>query len=143
MHALEFTEYVNIGIADLEDGEFRIGLKYSSRKSIVVAIRSYTISRRVNYNLIRASLIRKKGCWEIRRYNGRHTCTIGTISQDHSKLNSDIVVEAIRPLVETDPSMKKSRAKVFGGWEESQQAFPWWFSIMVQKRLGSIVQIET
>ncbi|RYQ96622.1 hypothetical protein Ahy_B08g092445 [Arachis hypogaea] len=119
--------------------------------------------------LIRASLIRKKGCWEIRRYNGRHTCTIGTISQDHSKLDSDTVAEAIRPLVETDPSIKvksiiaevqsrfnytisyrkawlakqKSIAKVFSGWEDSYQALPWWLSIMVQKKPGSVVQIET
>ncbi|RYR30067.1 hypothetical protein Ahy_B01g054890 [Arachis hypogaea] len=29
---------------------------------------------------------------------------MGTISQDHSKLDSDTVAEAIRPLVETEPS---------------------------------------
>ncbi|XP_072093793.1 uncharacterized protein [Arachis hypogaea] len=103
----KFPEYTNIGVVDLEEGEFRIGMEYSSRKSIVEAIRSYTISRGVDYTvyksepqtfyakckmyshgcdwLIRTSLIRKKGCWEIRRYNGRHTCTIGTVSQDYSK----------------------------------------------------------
>ncbi|RYR70129.1 hypothetical protein Ahy_A03g016642 [Arachis hypogaea] len=107
-------------VADYEDGEFRIGMEYNSRKSVVAAIRSYTISRGVDYDvyeseaqtfyakckmyghgcdwLIRASLIQKKGCWEIRRYNGRHTCTMGTISQDHSKLDSDIVTEAITPM---------------------------------------------
>ncbi|XP_015950212.1 uncharacterized protein LOC107475088 [Arachis duranensis] len=128
MHGPEFPEYANIGIADPEDGEFWIGMEYSSRKSVVAAIRSYTISRGVDYDvyepepqtfytkckmygrecdwLIRASLIRKKGCWEICRYNGRHTCTIGTISQDHSKLDSDTVAKTIRPLVETDPSIK-------------------------------------
>ncbi|XP_072087073.1 uncharacterized protein [Arachis hypogaea] len=119
--------------------------------------------------LIRANFIRKKGCWEIRRYNDRHTCTIGTISQDHSKLDSDTVAEAIRPLVETDSSIKvksiiaevqsrfnytishrkawlakqKSIAKVFGGFEDSYQALPWWLSVMVQKMPGSVVQIET
>ncbi|RYR31730.1 hypothetical protein Ahy_B01g056609 [Arachis hypogaea] len=31
---------------------------------------------------------------------------MGTISQDHSKLDSDTVPEAITPLVETDPSIK-------------------------------------
>ncbi|RYR73293.1 hypothetical protein Ahy_A02g007649 isoform C [Arachis hypogaea] len=149
------------GVADPEDGEFRIGMEYSSRKSVVAAIRSYTIARGVDYDvyeserqtfyakckmygrgcdwLIRASLIRKKGCW------------------------------AIKPLVETDPSIKvktiiakvqsrfnytisyrkawllkqKSIAKVFGDWEESYQALPWWLSVMVQKMLGSVVQIET
>ncbi|XP_057740447.1 uncharacterized protein LOC130957615 [Arachis stenosperma] len=128
MHAPEFPEYVNIGIADPEDGEFRIGMEYRSRKSVVAAIRRYTIIRGVDYDvyesepqtfyakckmygrgcdwLIRASLIRKKDCWEIRRYNGRHTCTMGTISQDHSKLDSDTVADSILPLVETDPSIK-------------------------------------
>ncbi|RYR07472.1 hypothetical protein Ahy_B05g074831 [Arachis hypogaea] len=102
MHTPKFSEYANIGVADPEDGEFRIGMEYSSRKSVVASIRSYTISRGVDYNvyesepqtfyakcktygrgcdwLIRASLIRKKGCWEIHRYNGRHTCTMGTNS---------------------------------------------------------------
>ncbi|XP_057756403.1 uncharacterized protein LOC130975662 [Arachis stenosperma] len=191
MHAPEFSEYANRGIADPEDREFRIGMEYSSRKSVVAAIRSFTISRGVDYDvyesepqtfytkckmyghgcdwLIRASLIRRKGCWEIRRYNGRHTCTIRTISQDHSKLDSDIVTEAIRPLVEMDLSIKvksiiaevqsrfnyiisyrkawlakqKSVANVFGDWEESYQALPWWLSVMVQKIPGSVVQIET
>ncbi|XP_016199073.2 uncharacterized protein LOC107640037 [Arachis ipaensis] len=178
-------------VANPEDGEFRIEMEYSSRKTVVAAIRSYTIARGVDYDvyesepqtfyakckmygcgcdwLIRASLIRKKGCWEIRRYNGRHTCSMGVISQDHSKLDSNTVAEAIRPLVETDPSIKvksiiaeiqsrfnytisyrkawlakqKSIAKVFGDWEESYQALPWWLLVMVQKMPGSVVQIET
>ncbi|KAL4337912.1 hypothetical protein AHAS_Ahas12G0157600 [Arachis hypogaea] len=29
MHAPEFPEYANIGVADLEDGEFKIGMEYS------------------------------------------------------------------------------------------------------------------
>ncbi|RYQ80105.1 hypothetical protein Ahy_Scaffold1g106732 isoform A [Arachis hypogaea] len=117
----------------------------------------------------RRSMQNARCCWEIRRYNGRHTCTIGTISQDHSKLDSDTVAEAIRPLVESDPSIKvksiiaevqsrfnytisyrkawlakqKSVALVFGDWEESYQALPWWLSVMVQKIPGSVVQIET
>ncbi|XP_057723442.1 uncharacterized protein LOC130939349 [Arachis stenosperma] len=184
MHASEFPEYSNIGVADPKDGEFWIGMEYSSRKSVVAIIRSYTIARGVDYDvyesepqtfyakckmygrgcdwLIRACSIRKKGCWKIRRYNGRHTCTTRVISQDHSKLDSDTVVEAIRPLVETDPSIKvktiiaevqsrfnytisyrkawltkqKSIAKVFGDWEESYQALPWWLSVMVQKMHG-------
>ncbi|RYR46798.1 hypothetical protein Ahy_A07g032620 [Arachis hypogaea] len=102
MHALELGVasreiderqfIIVIGVVDREDGEFRIGIEYGSRKSVSVAIRSYTISRGVDYVvyefepqtfytkfktygygcnwLIRASLIQKKACWEIRRYNG-------------------------------------------------------------------------
>ncbi|RYR79671.1 hypothetical protein Ahy_A01g004489 [Arachis hypogaea] len=128
MHALEFSDHANIGVADLEDGEFRIGMEYGSRKSVIAAIRSYTISRGVDYLvyesepqtfhakcknygrgcdwLIQASLIQKKACWEIQRYNERHTCSMGTILQDHSKLDSDMIAEAMKPLVESDPSIK-------------------------------------
>ncbi|RYR24327.1 hypothetical protein Ahy_B02g057826 [Arachis hypogaea] len=95
MHAPEFSEYTNIGVANPEDGEFRIRIEYGSKKSVIVVIRSYTISRGVNYItfyakgktygcgcdcLIRASLIQKKACWEIWRYYGKHTCSMGTIS---------------------------------------------------------------
>ncbi|RYQ93039.1 hypothetical protein Ahy_B09g099300 [Arachis hypogaea] len=129
MHAPEFPEYTNIGVADPEDGEFRIGMEYGSRKSVIAVIRSYTIFRGVDYVvyesesqmfyakcknygrgcdwLIRASLIQKKACWEIRRYNGRHTCSMGMISQDHSKLDSDTIVEAMKSLVESNPSTKR------------------------------------
>ncbi|RYR18921.1 hypothetical protein Ahy_B03g063538 isoform B [Arachis hypogaea] len=128
IHARKFLEYVNIGVDEPENGEFRIEIKYSSRKLLVAAIWSYTISRGVDYTmyksesqmfyakyktygsgcnwLIQASLIEKKDCWEIRRYNGRHTCTMGTISQDYSKLDSDMVAKTIRPLLEIDPSLK-------------------------------------
>ncbi|RYQ83524.1 hypothetical protein Ahy_B10g102234 [Arachis hypogaea] len=51
MNAPEFLEYANIGVADLEDGKFMIGMEYSSRNSVVAAIRSYIISRGVDYNV--------------------------------------------------------------------------------------------
>ncbi|XP_015971841.1 uncharacterized protein LOC107495244 [Arachis duranensis] len=161
MHAPEFSEYANI-----EDGEFQIGMEYSSRKSVVATIRSYTICKGVNYDVYESEPQTFYAKCKI--YNGRHTCTIRTISQDHSKLGSDTVAEALRPLVQTDLSIKvksiivevqsrfnytisyqkawlakqKSIAKVFGGWEDSYQALPWWLSVMVQKMPGSVVQIE-
>ncbi|XP_025701646.1 uncharacterized protein [Arachis hypogaea] len=130
IHAPEFPEYANIGVVDLKDGEFRIGMEYSSRKSVIAAIQSYTISRRVDYViyefepqtiyakcktygrgcdlLIRVSLIQKKSCWEIRRYNRRHMCFMETISQYHSKLDSDTIAEAMKLLVESDPFIKEN-----------------------------------
>ncbi|RYR04988.1 hypothetical protein Ahy_B06g084813 [Arachis hypogaea] len=80
MHAPEFLGYANIGIADSEDRKFRIRIEYSFRKLVIVA--------------------------KCKIYNGRHTCSVGTISQDHSKLDSDTVVKAIKALVESDPSIK-------------------------------------
>ncbi|RYR15176.1 hypothetical protein Ahy_B04g071902 [Arachis hypogaea] len=193
MHAPEFPEYANNGEGNVaaEDGEFSVGMEFGSRESVISTIKSYTISRGVDYTvyesepqtfyakckgygagcdwLIRASLIRKKACWEIRRYNGKHTCTMGTISQDHAKLDSDTIADAIRPLVESDPSIKvksiiaevqsrfnytvsyrkawlakqKSVAKVFGDWEVSYQTLPVWLKAMTAKMPRSRVQIKT
>ncbi|RYQ80381.1 hypothetical protein Ahy_Scaffold1g106832 isoform F [Arachis hypogaea] len=121
-------DLVGEGNVAAEDDEFSVGMEFGSRESVISAIKSYTISRGVDYTvyesepqtfyakckgygagcdwLIQASLIRKKACWEIKRYNGKHTCTMGTISQDHAKLDSDTIADAIRPLVEADPSIK-------------------------------------
>ncbi|XP_072070206.1 uncharacterized protein [Arachis hypogaea] len=49
MHAPKFFEYKNISVDYPEDGEFRIGMEYGSRESVITAIRSYTISRGVDY----------------------------------------------------------------------------------------------
>ncbi|XP_029151648.1 uncharacterized protein [Arachis hypogaea] len=152
-HAPEFPEYANTGEGNVavEDGEFRVGMEFGCDW------------------LIRASLIRKKACWEIRRYNGKHTCTVGMISQDHAKLDSDTIADAIRPLVEADPSIKvksiiaevqgrfnytvsyrkawlakqKAVVKVFGDWEVSYQTLPIWLKAMTVKMPRSRVQIKT
>nr|XP_025662100.1 uncharacterized protein LOC112757757 [Arachis hypogaea] len=119
--------------------------------------------------LIRVSMISRKYCWVIRRYNGSHTCTRATISQDHSKLDSITIAEAIKPLVEADPFLKvksviakvqskfnytvsywkawlakqKSIEKIFGGWEASYEALPIWFEAMCHKEPSAIVHFET
>ncbi|XP_025638556.1 uncharacterized protein [Arachis hypogaea] len=85
---------------------------------------------------------------------------MGTISQDYAKLDSDTIVDAIRPLVEADPSIKvkksvigevqsmfnytvsyrktwlakqKAVAKVFGDWKVSYQTLPVWLKAMTVK----------
>ncbi|RYR80065.1 hypothetical protein Ahy_A01g004844 [Arachis hypogaea] len=107
--------YFSIGVVDPEDDQN--GIQFL--KSAIATIRSYTISKGVDYVIyetkpqtfyakcktyrrgcnwiIRANVIQKKGCWEIRRYNGRHTIT---------QLDSNTVAKAMKPLVESDPSIK-------------------------------------
>ncbi|XP_025685691.1 uncharacterized protein [Arachis hypogaea] len=94
---------------------------------------------------------------------------MGTISQDHVKLGSDTIADAIRPLVEADPSIKvksviaevqgkfnytvsyrkawlakqKAVAKIFGDWEVSYQTLPVWLKAMTVKMPRSRVQIKT
>ncbi|XP_025616572.1 uncharacterized protein [Arachis hypogaea] len=94
---------------------------------------------------------------------------MGTISQDHAKLDSDTIADAIRPLVEADPSInvksviaevqgrfnytvsyrktwlakQKAVAKIFGDWEVSYQTLPVWLKVMTVKMPRSRVQIKT
>ncbi|RYR66923.1 hypothetical protein Ahy_A03g013112 [Arachis hypogaea] len=128
MHVPEFLDYISAEIPYVADDEFVVGIEFSFRKVVIKAIKEYTIRRSVDYRvyesepltfyakctqygsgcdwLIRVSMISRKYCWVIRRYNGSHTCTRATISQDHSKLDSTIIAEAIKPLVEADPALK-------------------------------------
>ncbi|XP_015936808.2 uncharacterized protein LOC107462691 [Arachis duranensis] len=191
MHAPEFPEYMSDEIPMVADGEFAIGMEFSSREAVMMAVKDYTIRRSVDYRvyeskpltfyakctqygsgcdwLIRVSMISRKYCWVIRRYNGSYTCTRATISQDHSKLDSNTIVEAIKPLVEADPSIKvksviaevqskfnytisyrkawlakqKAVEKIFGGWKASYEALPIWFQAMCNKEPSAIVHFET
>ncbi|RYQ85780.1 hypothetical protein Ahy_B10g105384 [Arachis hypogaea] len=192
MHVPEFPEYMTAAeISIVADGEFAVGMEFSSREAVIKAVKEYTIRRSVDYRvyesepltfyakctqyvsgcdwLIRVSLISRKYCWVIRRYNGSHTCTRATISQDHLKLDSITIAEAIKPLVEAGPFLKvksviaevqskfnytvsyrkawlaKQRAveKIFGGWEASYEALPIWFEAMCHKEPSVVVHFET
>ncbi|XP_025653213.1 uncharacterized protein [Arachis hypogaea] len=94
---------------------------------------------------------------------------MGTISQDHSKLDLDTVADTIRPLVEAGPSIKvksiitevqsrfnytvsyrkawlakqKAVAKVFYDWKVSYQTLPVWLKAMTVKMPRSRVKIKT
>ncbi|XP_015957176.1 uncharacterized protein LOC107481411 [Arachis duranensis] len=166
-------------------------MEFGSREAVIKAMKEYNIRRSVDYRvyksepltfyakctqygsgcdwLIRVSMISRKRCWVIRRYNGSHTCTRSTISQDHSKLDSNTIAEAIKPLVEADPSLKvksviaevqskfnytvsyrkawlakqKVVEKIFGGWEASYEALPIWFEAMCHKEPSAVVHFET
>ncbi|XP_025661860.1 uncharacterized protein [Arachis hypogaea] len=94
---------------------------------------------------------------------------MGMISQDHAKLDSDTIADAIRPLVKADPSIKvksviaevqgkfnytvsyrkawlakqKAVTKIFGDWEVFYQTLPVWLKAMTVKMPRSRVQIKT
>ncbi|RYR42044.1 hypothetical protein Ahy_A08g038489 [Arachis hypogaea] len=85
---------------------------------------------------IRVSIIRRKYCWVIRRYDGSHTCTRVTISQDHSKLDSNTIEEAIKPLVEADTSIKVKSVIA-----EVQSKFN--YTISYRKEPSTVIHFET
>ncbi|RYR65767.1 hypothetical protein Ahy_A03g011692 [Arachis hypogaea] len=99
-------------ISIVADDEFAVGMEFSSREAVIKAMKEYTIRRSVDYRVYESepltfyakctqygsgvSMISRKHCWVIRRYNGSHTCARATISQDHSKLDSITIAEAIK-----------------------------------------------
>ncbi|RYR65454.1 hypothetical protein Ahy_A03g011392 [Arachis hypogaea] len=90
MHVPEFSEYTKISI--VADGEFAVRMKFSSKKAVIKAMKECSIRRSVDYRvyesepltfyakctqyrsgcdwLIRVSMISRKHCWVIWRYNG-------------------------------------------------------------------------
>ncbi|RYR28253.1 hypothetical protein Ahy_B01g052374 [Arachis hypogaea] len=162
MHALEFPEYANMGEGNIaaEDGEFSVGMEFGSRESVISAIKSYTIPRGVDYTmydsepqtfyakykgygagcvwLIRASLIRKKGCWKIRRYNGKHTCTTEMISQDHSKVGHRHDADAIRTEQEYNKNYQglKERGEAYTQWCDDIRVERWLLAFDGSHRWG-------
>ncbi|MED6216334.1 hypothetical protein PIB30_006978 [Stylosanthes scabra] len=49
MNAPIFLEYTTIGFATPKDAEFVIGMTFTSRKSVISAIKKYTFTRGVDY----------------------------------------------------------------------------------------------
>ncbi|RYR46998.1 hypothetical protein Ahy_A07g032893 [Arachis hypogaea] len=163
MHVPEFPEYMTAEIPMVVDGEFVVGMEFSSREAVIKAVKEYTIRQSADYRVYESEPLTfyakctqyGSGCdWLIR---------------DHSKLDSITIAEAIKPLVEVDPSLKvksviaevkskfnytvsyrkawlaKQRAieKIFGGWEASYEALPIWFEAMCHKEPSAVVHFET
>ncbi|XP_072074398.1 uncharacterized protein [Arachis hypogaea] len=102
LHWLKPTEPDRLGseILIVADGEFAVGIEFSSREAVIKAIKDYTIRRSVDYRVYESEpltfyakcTLYGSGCdWLIR---------------DHSKLDSITIAEAIKQLVEADPSLK-------------------------------------
>nr|XP_012575119.1 probable WRKY transcription factor 10 [Cicer arietinum] len=53
-----------------------------------------------------ASLSQKSKQWVIGRLKGPHNCANSSMSQDHTKLDSNIICESIKSLLKADPSIK-------------------------------------
>ncbi|XP_025662060.1 uncharacterized protein [Arachis hypogaea] len=107
--------------------EFQTGQSFHNKDEAVLSVKDYSIRRGVEYRvlesdhlkyhgkckefgkgcswLIRISLHARKGTWEVRRYNGPHTCLATSIFSDHRKLDYHVICARIYPLVRTDAAV--------------------------------------
>ncbi|XP_015960780.1 uncharacterized protein LOC107484751 [Arachis duranensis] len=99
---------------------------------------------------LQLSLRQRKGVWEVKRYNGPHTCPATSISSDHRKLDYHVISAFIMPMVRADASVsikvllnatathfgfrptyrrvwlakQKAVALIYGDWDESYNELP-------------------
>ncbi|XP_016164139.1 uncharacterized protein LOC107606613 [Arachis ipaensis] len=104
--------------------EFQVGQQFQNKEEVVLCVKTYSIRSEVEYKvmelnhdkyydkckefgnsyrwLIRITLRRRKGIWEVRRYNELHTCLATSISSDHRKLDYHVISAFILPVIRAD-----------------------------------------
>ncbi|XP_015970034.1 uncharacterized protein LOC107493448 [Arachis duranensis] len=155
MHAPEFSQYINAAeLLVMTDSKFTVGMEFNSTETVIKAMKYYTIRRGVDYWVHESEpMIFYVKCTQYGTYY-------------HSKLDSSTIAEAIKPLVEVDPSIKvksliaevqskfnytisyhkawlanqKAVESIFGGWEASYEALPIWFEAMCHKEPSISIQ---
>ncbi|RYR57291.1 hypothetical protein Ahy_A05g023015 [Arachis hypogaea] len=153
MHDPEFPQYVNAAELPLmPDGEFTVGMEFSSREAVIKAMKDCTIRRGVDYRvyesepttfyakctqygagcdwLIRVTKMSRKFCWEIRRVKS-------VIAEVQAKFNYTISYRKVWLI------KQKAVESIFGGWEASYEALPIWFEAMCHKEPSAVVHFET
>ncbi|XP_016195793.1 uncharacterized protein LOC107636830 [Arachis ipaensis] len=154
--------------------EFQVGQQFQDKDEALFNVKTYSIRRGVQYKvvesdyrryvgkcsefgngctwLIRMSLRQRKGIWEVKRYNGPHTCLASSISSDHRSLDYHVISTFIMPMVRADAAVnikvlqnatvaqfgfrptyrrvwmakQKAVAVIYGDWDESYNELPRW-----------------
>ncbi|XP_015946669.1 uncharacterized protein LOC107471695 [Arachis duranensis] len=167
------------------------GPALADKDEALLSVKTYSIRRGVQYKvvesdyrryvgkcsefgngctwLIRLSLRKRKGIWEVKRYNGPHTCLATSISSDHRSLDYHVISAFIMPMVRADASVsikvllnateahfgfrptyrrvwmakQKSIALIYGDWDESYNELPRWVLGVQLTMPGSVVVLKT
>ncbi|XP_052109693.1 uncharacterized protein LOC107466947 [Arachis duranensis] len=171
--------------------EFQVGQQFQDKDEALLSVKTYSIRRGVQYKvvesdhrryvgkcsefgngctwLIRLSLRKRKGIWEVKRYNGPHTCLATSISSDHRSLDYHVISVFIMPMVRADASVsikvllnataahfgfrptyrrvwmakQKSIALIYGDWDESYNDLPRWVLGVQLTMPGSVAVLKT
>ncbi|RYR35810.1 hypothetical protein Ahy_A10g050912 isoform C [Arachis hypogaea] len=73
--------------------EFQVGQQFQDKDEALLSVKTYSIRRG------------RKGIWEVKRYNGPHTCLATSISSDHRSLDYHVIATFIMPMVRADASV--------------------------------------
>ncbi|XP_057719362.1 uncharacterized protein LOC130933764 [Arachis stenosperma] len=171
--------------------EFQIGQSFRNKDEAMLSVKDYSIRRGIEYRvieldhfkyhgkckefgkgctwLIRVELCARKGTWEVRRYNGPHTCLATSISSDHRQLDYHVICARILLLVRADAAVtvkvlqqateadygfkpsyrkvwmakQKAVAQIYGDWEESYAELPRWMLGVQSTMPGTVSVLKT
>nr|XP_025673285.1 uncharacterized protein LOC112772527 [Arachis hypogaea] len=172
--------------------EFQIGQSFQNKDEVVLSVKDYIICRGVQYRLIesdhlkyhgkckefgkvctwliRVALRARKGTWEVRRYNGPHTCLATSIFSDHRQLDYHVICARILPLVRAEAAVtikvlqqaieadydfrpsyrkvcwmakQKAVAQIYRDWEESYAKLPRWMLGVQSTMPGTVTVLKT
>ncbi|RYR67534.1 hypothetical protein Ahy_A03g013938 isoform D [Arachis hypogaea] len=73
--------------------EFQVGQQFQDKDEALLSVKTYSIRRG------------RKGIWEVKRYNGPHTCLASSISSDHRSLDYHVISTFIMPMVRADAAV--------------------------------------
>ncbi|CAK8576734.1 unnamed protein product [Lathyrus sativus] len=169
--------------------KLEVGLVFENKEECVLFLQHWHISNNLDYAVYKSdsvryiikctnpqcvfkcrAVVRKKSTlWEIATIKGSHTCTTTSMSQDHRKLDSEIISHSIRELVNSDASLKvkviqahiaekygyrisyrkawiakiKAVEALYGNWETSYNDLPQWLLVLKTYLPGTVIQLET
>ncbi|RYR68566.1 hypothetical protein Ahy_A03g015054 isoform C [Arachis hypogaea] len=154
-HSVGFGARDTEGTADLT--EFQVGQQFQDKEQALLSVKTYSIRRG------------RKGIWEVKRYNGPHTCLATSNSSDHRSLDYHVISTFIMPMVRADASVsikvllnatavdfgfrptyrrvwmakQKAVALIYGDWDESYNKLPRWVLGVQLTMPGTVAVLRT
>ncbi|KAL5133648.1 hypothetical protein HKD37_03G006942 [Glycine soja] len=171
--------------------ELYVGMDFDSKDAVKNALKQYVMKVRQSFKVVetkshkyivccpnnteespcpfymRAILSKKTDAWKVTQWGGPHTCLNMTMTQDHEKLDSNLIATCVVVMIREDPSIKisliqerinsefsykvsyrkawmakqKAIAIEYGDWEELYAKLSSWLTHMQNHSPGSYFQI--
>ncbi|KAL5142445.1 hypothetical protein HKD37_09G025630 [Glycine soja] len=182
---LEMPSNFNVG------QELYVGMEFDSKDAVKNAVKQYVMKVHQSFKVVeskwnkyvvcclnknadcpcpfymKAILSKKIDSWKVNQWGGPHTCLNMTMTQDHEKLDSDLIATYVVGMIKEDPSIKISLiqeriksefaykvsykkswlakqeaiAIEYGDWDESYAKLSSWLTHMQNHSPGSYFQI--
>ncbi|KAH1198511.1 hypothetical protein GmHk_18G052075 [Glycine max] len=154
--------------------ELYVGMDFDSKDAVKNALKQYVMKVHQSFKVVetkshkyivccpnnsaespcpfymRAILSKKIDAWKVTQWSGLHTCLNMTMTQDHEKLDSDLIATCVVERINSEFSYKVSYRKAwiakqkaiaieYGNWEESYAKLSTWLA--TSPRLSCVLHL--